>query len=331
MSVAESTPPPPPLLVAEEARIAVDGVVAIDRLTFSAVGDHLLFAGDPAALFAAITGVPLSSRRGARPVLTGKAARVALAATDDLDEELPGEAYVVAGALRLAGRSVVESAHISLMGAATLDPPLPLSWTAEEYVAWGARLAGARRRAATDLAAAALARVGLIPARKRLTSVLSLAERRALVLAQAIVMAPEILIAESPLSGLEGAAATFVLDALVQATEGRRAIFSVTRIDPASPEGRLARAASHVIVLAGGEIALEGTPAELFSGVRVYTLTVHKNAEPFRAELALRGIPLRGGPHRFSVELAAFGSTRDIVAAAQAARAALVEMVPLIG
>ena len=142
---------------------------------------------------------------------------------------------------------------------------------------------------------------------------------------------PPILIAEAPLAGLEGAAAAFVLDALVQVTEGRRAIFSVTRIDPASPEGRLARAASHVIVLAGGEIALEGTPAELFSGVRVYTLTVHRNAEPFRAELALRGIPLRGGPHRFSVELAVGGSTRDIVAAAQAARASLVEMVPLIG
>ena len=64
----------PPLLVAQEARIAVDGVVAIDRLTFSTIGDHLLFAGDPAALFAAITGVPLSSRRGARPALTGKLA-----------------------------------------------------------------------------------------------------------------------------------------------------------------------------------------------------------------------------------------------------------------
>jgi ABC-2 type transport system ATP-binding protein len=321
----------PPLLVAEEARIAVDGVVAIDRLSLSTTGDHVLFAGDPAALFAALTGVPLSSRRGARPVLTGKAARAANASSDDLDEELPGEAYVVAGSLHLAGRNVAELSHVALMGAAPLDPPLPPAWTAEEYVAWGARLAGARRRSASDLAAQALARVGLLPARKRLTSVLSQAERRALVLAQAIVMAPEILIAESPLSGLEGAAATFVLDAIVQATEGRRAVFSVTRIDPASPEGRLARASSHVVVLAGGEIALEGSPSELFSGVRVYALTVHNNAESLRAELALRGIPLRGGPHRFSVELPIGGSTRDIVAAAQVARAALVEMVPLIG
>lgn len=322
----------PPLLVAQEARIAVDGVVAIDRLSLSTTGDHVLFAGDPAALFAALTGVPLSSRRGARPLLPGKTARFAAAQTDDpLEEELPGEAYVVAGSLRLAGRNVADAEHVSLMGAAPLDPPMPLRWTAEEYVAWGARLAGAGRRAVRDLAAQALARVGLLPSRKRLTSVLTTAERRALVLAQAIVMAPEVLIAESPLAGLEGAPAAFVLDALVQATEGRRAIFSVTRIDPASPEGRLARAASHVIVLAGGEIALEGTPAELFSGVRVYALTVRRNAEPLRAELALRGIPLRGGPHRFSVELPIGGSTRDIVAAAQVARAALVEMVPLIG
>jgi ABC-type multidrug transport system ATPase subunit len=320
-----------PLLLAEEARVAVDGVVVIDRLSLVTTGDHVLFAGDPSALFAALTGVPLSSRRGARPALTGKAARADQAFLDNLDEELPGEAYIVAGALHLAGRNVAEGAHVALMGAAPLDPPLPPGWSALEYVAWGARLAGARRGVAVDLAAQALARTGLLPARKRLTSVLSQAERRVLVLTQAIVTAPEILIAESPLSGLEGAAATFVLDALVQATEGRRAIFSVTRIDPSSPEGRLARASSHVVVLAGGEIAVEGTPSELFSGVRVYALTVHKNAEPLRAELASRGIPLRGGPHRFSVELPASNSTRDIVAAAHAARAAIVEMVPLIG
>lgn len=323
--------PPPPLLVAEEARIAVDGVVAIDKLSFASIGDHLLFAGDPAALFAALSGVPLSSRRGARPALSGKAARAATAAMDDLDEELPGEAYVVAGSLRLAGQSVADAAHIPLMGAAPLDPPLPPSWTAEEYVAWGARLAGAPRKAAGDLAIQALTRVGMRPSRKRLTSTLPQAERRALILAQAIVMAPAVLIAESPLSGLEGSAAAFVLDALVQATEGRRAIFSVTRIDPGSPEGRLSRASSYVIVLAGGEIALEGSPGELFSGVRVYALTVRKNAEPLRAELAQRGIPLRGGPHRFSVELPIGSTTRDIVAAAQVARATLVEMVPLIG
>lgn len=320
-----------PLLLAEEARVAVDGVVVIDRLSLLTTGDHVLFAGDPSALFAALSGVPLSSRRGARPALTGKAARSAMASFDELDEELPGEAYVVAGALHLAGRNVAEGAHVSLMGAAPLDPPLPPRWSAEEYVAWGARLAGARRGVAVDLAAQALARTGLLPARKRLTSALSQAERRALVLAQAIVTAPEVLIAEAPLSGLEGAAATFVLDALVQATEGRRAVFSVTRIDPSSPEGRLARASSHVVVLAGGEIALEGTPSELFSGVRVYSLTVPRNAEPLRAELASRGIPFRGGPHRFSVELPASSTTRDIVAAAHAARAAIVEMVPLIG
>jgi ABC-2 type transport system ATP-binding protein len=320
-----------PLLLAEETRIAVDGVVVVDRLSLLTTGDHVLFAGDPSALFAALSGVPLSSRRGARPVLTGKAARAANAHLDDLDEELPGEAYVVAGALHLAGRNVAEGAHVAIMGAAPLDPPLPPGWTAEEYVAWGARLAGARRGVAVDLAAQALARTGLLPARKRLTSVLSQAERRALVLAQAIVTAPEVLIAESPLAGLEGAAATFVLDALVQATEGRRAVFSVTRIDPSSPEGRLARASSHVVVLAGGDIALEGTPSELFSGVRVYSITVHKNAEQLRAELASRGIPLRGGPHRFSIELPVGGTTRDIIAAAHTARAAIVEMVPLIG
>ncbi len=284
-----------PLLFAEEARIAVDGVVVVDRLTLSTTGDHVLFAGDPSALFAALTGVPLSraaararsspARPPARPTPT---TMISTRSCRAKPTSWPARSSSP-GATSLTARTCPSWARRRSI------PPLPPGWTAEEYVAWGARLGGARRGVASDLAAQALARTGLLPARKRSTSALSQAERRALALAQAIVTAPEVLIAESPLAGLEGAAATFVLDALVQATEGRRAIFSVTRIDPSSPEGRLARASSHVVVLAGGDIALEGTPSELFSGVRVYSVTVHKNAEPLRAELASRGIRSAAG------------------------------------
>ncbi len=85
------------------------------------------------------------------------------------------------------------------------------------------------------------------------------------------------------------------------------------------------------MVLAGGEVALEGPAGELFAGARVYALTVRSHAEPLRAELAARGIDLRGGPVRFSAALPAGLGAREILAAAQAARAAVVEMVPLIG
>lgn len=320
-----------PVLVAAEARVAVDGVVAIDHLTLSTKGDRVLFAGDVAALFGAISQVPLSARLGAgalAPVLEGRARAQA---REGDDEALEGEAAVVSGSLRLAGREVAEGAQVPIMGAAPLDPPLPPGWSADEYVAWGARLAGATAREASALAETALGRVGLIHARRRATSALPLPERRALVLAQAIVMSPEVLVAESPLEGLEGAAAAFVLQAIAAASNGRRALLSASRLDPGSAEGALALSATTLVVLAGGAIALEGTPAELFAGATLVSLTVTRNAEALRAELEARGITLRGGPARFSAALPAGTGTGELLRAARAAGAAVVEMVPLIG
>lgn len=311
-----------PLLAAEGARIAIDGVVAVDRLTLVTSGDRAVFAGDPGALLSAITGVPRSA---------SGAARAASSSAGDDDEPLPGEAFVVAGALLLAGRSVAEGAHVASMGAAPLDPPLPEAWSAEDYVVWGARLAGMSRGAARSLAMTALARAGLAEARKRPIRALALHEKRALALAQAAASQPDVIVAEAPMSGLDGQAAAFVLRAIAGAIEGRRALLSVTRLDPASPEGELARGASHLVVMAGGEVALEGSPGELFSGARVVALTVRSNAALFGEELAARGIELRGGPVRFSASLPAGASTRDLLAAARAARAAVVELVPVIG
>ncbi len=172
---------------------------------------------------------------------------------------------------------------------------------------------------------------GSTAARRKATGALSLWERRALGLAQAIATGPEVLVAEAPLAGLEGDAADRVLEAVTAASEGRRALLSAARLDAGSAEGTLARGASHLVVLANGEVAIEGPPGELFGGARVYALTVRSNAQPLRAALAARGISLAGGPVRFSAALPAGASTRDILEAALAARAAVVEMVAMIG
>jgi ABC-2 type transport system ATP-binding protein len=307
-----------PVILAEDARIAVDGVAAIERLSLATTGDRVLLAGDAGALLSAITGVP---RAAVAPAGEG----------DGDDERMPGEAFVVAGTLRLAGRDVEKGEHVAIMGAAPLDPPLPPKWTAEEYVAWSARLAGVGAGAARRLAAAALDRTGIGPLRRRALGSLALPERRVLALAQAVATGPEVLVAEAPLSSLEGAAAAFVLQAIGAVTEGRKALLSATRLDAGSAEGTLARGASHVVVIAGGEVAASGPPGELFAAARVVSLAVRTNAGPLRDELAARGIDLRGGPVRFSAALPPGASTREILAAAQAARAAVVEMVPLFG
>lgn len=305
--------PRPALLSAEGARIAVDGVTAVDGLTLETRGDHVAIAGDPRALMAAITGVPLADP------------------TAEDDGGPPGEALLVAGRLALAGRDVGGRAHLSAMGAAPLDPPLPPGLTAHDYVAWGARLGGASKGAARDLAEAALSRAGLAEARKRKLDVLTLPERRALSLAQAVVMGPEVLVAESPLSGLEGAPAAFVMRALLSVSEGLRALVSIARIDAGSAEGTLARGASHLVLLAGGEVAVEGAPGDLFAASKVVSLLVRSNAEPLRAELLAHGIDLVGGPTRFAARLPAGATPRQILIAAAAARAAVVEMIPVLG
>jgi ABC-2 type transport system ATP-binding protein len=308
-----------PLLRAREARIAVDDVVAMDRLTFDAPGDRVLLVGEVTELVAVLTGVPLAAR-----------------ARRDVSEELPGEARIVGGSLFVAGKSVAAGGHLGPRGGgvncgtAPLDPPLPADWTAEQYVAWSARLSGASARAARELAGPALSRVGLGALRRRVLGALAVPERRALLLAHAIVTSPEVIIAEAPLSGLEGAAFDFVLAAVSAATEGRRAILSGARIDPGAPESVLSRAASHIVVLLAGEIALEGAPSDLFSAATIFGLTVRSNTEPFRTELASRGIALRGGPIRFSAALPEGATSTDILAAARAADAALVELVPLV-
>ncbi|WP_437937192.1 ABC transporter ATP-binding protein [Sorangium sp. So ce341] len=309
----------PPLFDARAARVAVDDVVAIDALTAASRGDRVLCAGDTGALFAALTGIPLSAVRSASPG----------AAADDALDAAPGEARVVAGRLAIAGRDVARSAHRAASGAAPLDPPLPLAWTVDAYVAWGARLAGASPRAAAELVPSALARVGLAAAQKRALRTLALPERRALVLAQAIATAPPVLIAEDPLVGLDDGAAGFVLAALAGATEGRGALLTAARLDVEGPRGILVRGATDVLVLAGGELAFSGTFAEVAAGGRLYTLTVRSNAELLREELAARGIALRGGPARFSAALPDGATTRDVVLAAARCRAAIVELTPL--
>jgi ABC-2 type transport system ATP-binding protein len=303
-----------PVLHAEDARIAVDDVVAIEQLTVRTRGDRVLCAGDTEVLFAALTGVPLRSRSR-------------LVAEDDM----PGEASVIAGSLFVAGHDVGTGDHFGVVGAAPVDVPLPAKMTALEYVTWSARLAGQSPAIARELAMSALEQVGLAGAYKRDVSTLDVAGRRVLALAHAASADPDVIIVELPLAGLEAGPAAFVMNAISRVTEKRKAIFSVRKMDPGTPEGNLALGASDVLVFASGSLVMEATPEELFASVRVYGVTIRKNAGAFRDELEARGAVVRGGPLRMSVTLPDEATTKEILAAASKARAPIVEMFPIVG
>lgn len=305
----------PPVLLAARARVAVDDTIAIDALDLVTRGERVLLAGDVTVLFAALSGVPLLAANGE------------LAAGDGT---LAGEARVVGGEVRLLGCDVASGEHLAVAGFAPLDPPVPREMTALSYVGWAARLAGGKPRAALAMAEAALRRVGLEAAALRPAAALGPAERRALQLAKAIVHDPPVLVAEAPLDRLEGAAAAFVLGALGAATQGRSALLSSRRMDPATAEGALARSASHLVVLGEGGVLAEGPPDELAGSAKVYRITVSANVEALRLSLATRGLTLARGPSRFTVALPEGAATSLILAAASEARAPIVELAPLL-
>ncbi|EYF04052.1 ABC transporter ATP-binding protein [Chondromyces apiculatus] len=302
----------PPLFEAHEVRIAVDDVVAIEGLTCATHGDRLLCTGETQALLGVLLGVPLAARgrRGAG--------------------EPEGEARVVAGTLRLAGREVGRAAHRSIAGGAMLDPPLPVAWTAEAYVSWSAKLGGGPARAGRDLARAALTKVGLGHAALRQIGGLSLHERRALGLAAAVALSPAVVVLEDPLSGLDGSAAAFVMAAVAAVTEGRQALISVGHLRMSGATGALLQGATDLLVLAEGALVFAGAPAEVSEGRRVYALVTRGQVERLREALEGRGLGVRGGTTRLLVTLREGMTTRDIVAAAAEARAPLLEMVPVI-
>ena len=88
-------------------------------------------------------------------------------------------------------------------------------------------------------------------------------------------------------------------------------------------------AGTDLTVLAGGEVVFAGTPSSIPAGARLWGLTVRANAAALGDELSRRGIALGGGPLRFSATVPEGAGPRDLVAAAVAARAPVVELMPL--
>ncbi len=308
------------LLLARGARITVDGAVAIASLSLETRGSRLVLVGHTDPLVAALCGIP-----------QGVAAASQAAATLSELGPVAGDARATGGELRLVGRDVVTREHLAIVGAAPFDPPLPQDWTAEAYVVSWVRLSGvSSAREATARAKDALARVGLGAATARAIKSLKLPEKRALVLAAAVSTGPEVLVADRPLAGLEGAAAQFVGGALDAASDGRPSVVSVQSLVPGTAEGRVARAATDLAALVGGELSMVGAPSEVLGAQRLFRLTVRSNAEALREALAARGAALAGGPTHFSLRLAGDQDASFVLGVASEVRSAVVEIVPVV-
>ncbi len=287
-----------PLLAARDLRIDVDGAVAIEAATFESQGNSVALLGDTDGIFAAIAG----------------------------------KAKVRSGNLALLGYDVERRAHFetSVVGVAPLDPPLPPRWTAREYLVWGARLAGASRGAAQQQAHGTLSDLGLESLVSKHVEELSLSERRALVLAQAVATKPAVLVASAPLSGLSGQDAPFVAAVLAAATRHRKWIISVANPYAGSPENVVATTADDVLVFASGRLLRHGKLQRIEDGTIGYTLMLRGEVAAFRDALRQRGVELSGGPHRFFLELPPEVRAEDLLELSLEVGAPIVELVPRI-
>jgi len=319
----DSTPAPSVLLTASRARVTVDDVVAIEAFDLDVRGARLVVVGDGSPLVALLGAYPLGLAYGAALAAQGEPASTS------------GHARLAGGSMTLLGSDVAARAHVDRVGAAPFEPPLTGDVTLLEWITEAAKLA-----------LGSLGRTSRAEIRGRVNEVLTRAQlgglartklaalprgaRRALVLAQAALARPAIAIAELPLAGLDPAEAAPVLSAFEALFGDGPSIVSVGRLDASSPEYGLVRRADAVAAFTRAELAYVGPPEGLTSKGRLYRLTIRSNADPLRQALARDGLELSGGPERFSMALPEGKGPTDVLVAAHAVRASVVEIVPVM-
>jgi ABC-type multidrug transport system ATPase subunit len=287
-----------PILAASSLRIDVAGVPTLDALSVQSTGQSVLVLGAAHTLFEAAA---------------------ALRAVDR-------------GELLVNGLSPLDAVRSGACASAPLDPPMPRRWTALEYVAWSARLAGQPASAAREMASEALDRLQLASfARVRLGNAAP-AVRRGTVVAAALATGATTLLVEDPAAGLPDGGRTFARVVARALSDRRTAIFA-GRIALESP---LALAADEAIVIDGGRVALQGAPGELAANEGVFSLRVGGDVRAFVQLAAARGARLLAplppsGPAAvlpIGIDLGQLG-TSDLLAIASSCDAVILELRPL--
>ena len=168
------------------------------------------------------------------------------------------------GRVRVAGRDTAEHPPPALadtVGFVFQVPEMQLfNPTVEAEVAWGLENLGLpvpEIRARLD---EVLNLLRLDHLRQRSPGDLSGGEKKRVALASVLAMRPSLLILDEPMGGLDPAGQREVLDALSRLRRDRSTTIVMTESDPEP----VAVFADRMVVLDGGQIAVEGTPRELF-------------------------------------------------------------------
>jgi len=261
--------------------------------------------------------------RGARVVIAGEGARGVSAA-------LTMSGQVVSGSMKLDGFDIGLRKHAGRVGIAPADMPLIPRMTVAEYVTTSFRMAAVPGRDAHRAALDALAELGIAAIAGRKTESLAPPERRVVLLAQAVAPAVRTVFVETPLRGLDGSAAGYVMAVLKRVAEHRRWLATAARLDASTPERELLLAADHIVVVSHRARLWEGSPGELMRSARVYTVVARGDVAALRRDLDKAGFEPRGASSRFCVGVPEGRSPGEVVEIAMACGAVVVELLPLL-
>jgi ABC-type multidrug transport system ATPase subunit len=281
-----------PVLELRGARVDVGGVPAIDGLSFATTSDHVVVLGAPRALFEAASGVRAPAH---------------------------GEIFVRG-----------EPAHVALangkVACAPLDPPLPPTWTAREYVTWSARLAGRGRRGAAAMAKEAFDLLKMNAVADAKLGRTAANARRAVTIAAAIATGAETIFLEDPLAALPDDAARNLARLVVSALESRAWIAFAGHMPLVSP---LALHADEAVVLEGARVVAQGAPAEIAAKESAFAVRIGGEAAAFVRLATQYGARVEhASGSDLTIELGEL-TTTDLMAIAAQANAVIVELSPL--
>lgn len=295
-----------PTLLAKAARIDLFGQPLLSRLDVESHAERLALLGDWSALF----------------------------------RLLSGEAQLAHGSLEVAGVEVPLGVERGQVGLMRLDPLLPATWSAEQLLTSSAELAGNPQKIAAKLAFQTLERLGLLELASRRLAHLPPAERRALLIAHAVLTDPRVLCLEEPLAGLDTHAEQTLLAVIDRAAAGRCLLVSLADPEQTAATRRLVQSCERLGLAAGVVVGLPHRRAPIS---RV-TATICKNHQAFASALSARGLtahptheasllstltsPLAGPCWRYLIELPG-ESTAAVLDAALETDAGLVELIPL--
>jgi len=285
--------PSAPLLSAQAIRIDVDGIPAIDGLSFETTAKRVLVLGASRALFEGAAGIRPISR----------------------------------GTLNIEGLAPHEALKKGALAGAPLDPPLPKEWTPRVAITWAAKMSGQAPRIASASADAAIGTLHLESIADLPLGSAMLAGRRAVMVAAALATGADALMIDSPLVDLDVESGGFLAGVIAKAIEAKKWVVFSGRL-PLTCD--LALAAEEAIVVFGSTVVFRGSPSEvaMFGGRTM--LRVAGDAEALHRLLGERGASVETySPELLTVHLPEGLTTLDLVRAAEDANVALLEMHPL--